>query len=59
MATETPICDFGQPAIDFSLPGVDGNTWTLADCRGPNGLLAWARVLFISSPADRRPWRRQ
>ena len=43
MATETPICDFGQPAIDFSLPGVDGNTWTLADCRGPNGLL----VMFI------------
>ncbi len=41
--TETPVCDFGQPAIDFSLPGVDGRTWTLEDCRGPQGLL----VMFI------------
>jgi peroxiredoxin len=40
---ETPICDFGKPAIDFALPGVDGKTWTLADCRGENGLL----VMFI------------
>ncbi len=40
---ETPVCDFGQPAPDFSLPGVDGRTWSLADCRGPNGLL----VMFI------------
>ncbi len=43
MAVETPVCDFGQPAIDFSLPGVDGRTWTLADCAGPRGLL----VMFI------------
>lgn len=40
---ETPVCEFGLPAIDFSLPGVDGRTWTLADCRGPRGLL----VMFI------------
>jgi peroxiredoxin len=40
---ETPICDFGQAAIDFSLPGVDGRTWNLQDCRGENGLL----VMFI------------
>lgn len=40
---ETPICDFGKPAIDFSLPGVDGRDWTLEQCRGPNGLL----VMFI------------
>jgi peroxiredoxin len=40
---ETPICDLGKPAIDFSLPGVDGKTWTLEQCRGPNGLL----VMFI------------
>lgn len=40
---ETPVCDFGQPAIDFALPGVDGRTWTLADCRGDKGLL----VMFI------------
>jgi peroxiredoxin len=43
MAIETPVCDFGQPAIDFSLPGVDGRTWTLADCAGDKGLL----VMFI------------
>jgi len=41
--TETPVCDFGQPAVGFSLPGTDGRDWTLAECRGPNGLL----VMFI------------
>ena len=41
--TETPVCDFGAPAIDFSLPGVDGKTWSLADCAGEKGLL----VMFI------------
>lgn len=39
----TPICDFGRPASDFRLPGVDGKLWTLADCAGSNGLL----VMFI------------
>lgn len=39
----TPVCDFGAPAPDFSLPGVDGKTWTLQDCRGEKGLL----VMFI------------
>jgi len=43
MALETPVCDFGLPAIDFSLPGTDGQIWTLDDCRGDNGLL----VMFI------------
>ncbi len=43
VSTETPICEFGKPAIDFSLPGVDGNIWTLEQCRGENGLL----VMFI------------
>jgi peroxiredoxin len=43
MAVETPVCDFGQPAIDFSLPGVDGKAWSLADCAGEKGLL----VMFI------------
>ncbi|RPH92333.1 MAG: thioredoxin family protein [Lysobacterales bacterium] len=42
-STHTPICDFGAPAPDFSLPGVDGKTWSLQDCRGPRGLL----VMFI------------
>jgi len=43
VSTETPICEFGQPAIDFSLPGTDGKIWTLDKCRGENGLL----VMFI------------
>jgi peroxiredoxin len=42
-STHTPICDFGAPAPDFSLPGIDGKTWSLQDCRGPRGLL----VMFI------------
>ena len=41
--TFSPVCDFDQPAHDFSLPGVDGKTHTLADCRGENGTL----VMFI------------
>ena len=43
VSLETPICEFGTPAIDFSLPGVDGKTWTLQNSRGENGLL----VMFI------------
>jgi peroxiredoxin len=43
VSLETPVCDFDQAAIEFSLPGVDGKRWTLADCAGDNGLL----VMFI------------
>jgi len=43
VSLQTPVCDFGQPALDFSLPGVDGRTWSLEQCRGENGLL----VMFI------------
>lgn len=39
----TPICQFNQPAVDFNLPGVDGQNWTLAKAAGENGLL----VMFI------------
>ena len=41
--TETPVCEFGLAALDFALPGVDGKTWTLNDCKGEKGLL----VMFI------------
>ena len=43
VSLETPVCDFGQPAPDFSLPGVDGKIWTRDACAGQNGLL----VMFI------------
>ncbi len=43
VSLQTPICDFGRPALDFALPGVDGKTWTLAQCMGEKGLL----VMFI------------
>lgn len=43
VSLETPVCDFGASAIDFSLPGTDGKIWSLDDCRGENGLL----VMFI------------
>jgi peroxiredoxin len=43
VSLQTPICDFGAPAVDFALPGVDGKVWTLDQCRGDKGLL----VMFI------------
>lgn len=43
VSLQTPICDFGWPAPDFKLRGVDGKTYSLADVRGPNGTL----VMFI------------
>ena len=43
VSTETPLCDFGAPAPDFALPGVDGRIWTRDQCKGPRGLL----VMFI------------
>lgn len=41
--THTPICKFGEKAIDFGLPDTAGQLWTMRDCVGPNGLL----VMFI------------
>ncbi len=43
VSLQTPVCEFGKPAVDFSLPGVDGRIWTLEDCRGEKGTL----VMFI------------
>jgi peroxiredoxin len=43
VSLETPICNFGWRAVDFALPGTDGKRYSIADVRGPNGLL----VVFI------------
>jgi len=42
-AKETPVCDFGAPAPDFSLPDPSGRVWTLQECRGARGTV----VMFI------------
>ena len=39
MAASTPVCDFGWKVVGFSLPGVDGKAYSLADVAGPNGTL--------------------
>ena len=41
--TESPICEFNLPAIEFNLKSVDGNYYDLSSLKGPNGLL----VMFI------------
>ena len=43
ISTQTPICDFNIPALNFSLKGVDGKIHTLDSCRGEKGLL----IMFI------------
>ncbi len=43
VSLETPVCEFGKPAIDFSLPDANGKIWTMNECRGDKGLL----VMFI------------
>jgi len=43
MAAETPICDFGWKAPNFTLPAVDGKTYRLNELKGANGTL----VAFI------------
>jgi len=43
VSLQTPVCEFGKPAVDFALLGVDGRIWTLDDCKGEKGTL----VMFI------------
>ncbi|MBC6404464.1 MAG: thioredoxin family protein [Rhodospirillales bacterium] len=43
VAATPPLCDFGLQAPDFSLPGIDGKRYGLAEVRGDKGLL----VMFI------------
>ncbi len=43
VSMQTPVCEFGAPAPDFDLPGVDGKQWTRDTCMGEKGLL----VMYI------------
>ena len=43
MAVNTPICNFGWPAVDFTLADPEGRRFSLADVRGASGTL----VMFI------------
>lgn len=43
MAVSPPVCDFGAPWHEFTLPGIDGRDHSLTDIRGPRGTL----VMFI------------
>lgn len=43
MAAIPPICDFGWQAPRFTLPGIDGRTYSLEQLKGRNGTL----VAFI------------
>ncbi|MEM1383171.1 MAG: thioredoxin family protein, partial [Pseudomonadota bacterium] len=40
---QSPICEFGWQAPDFTLPATDGKTYSLADIAGPKGAL----IMFI------------
>lgn len=40
---QTPVCNFGEPAHEFSLLGTDGKYHTLQNCQGEKGTL----VMFI------------
>ena len=64
--TETPICQFDLPAIDFRLKGVDDQYYDLNSLKGENGLLImficnhcpYVCLLYTSpSPRDRQKSR--
>ncbi len=42
---ETPICNFGERAYDFTLKNVDSSLMSLEQCRGENGTV----IMFISN----------
>ena len=39
MAAVPPVCDFGWPAVDAILPGVDGKQHSIFNQAGPDGLV--------------------
>ena len=51
MLLDTPVCDFGWPGPDFTLPDAQGKMHRMQDHLGDKGLL----IAFIASRAS---WRR-
>ena len=55
MLLDTPICDFGWQAPDFTLKDPDGKSFTLSQSLGEKGLL----IMFICNhclcPGNREP----
>jgi len=45
VSLQTPVCEFGKKAQEFTLLGVDQQQWTLKKCAGERGLL----IIFISN----------
>jgi peroxiredoxin len=43
VSTETPVCNFNTPAINFVLKGTDNQWHSLESCKGKKGLL----IMFI------------
>lgn len=43
VSLETPVCDFGQDIVDFSLNDTNGKTWSVDSLMGEKGLV----VMFI------------
>lgn len=41
----TPVCNFDEPAPDFTLRDPEGKAWSLQDCRGERATL----VMFLSN----------
>ena len=56
VAVESRICEFGWPAVDFDLCGVDGKRYSLSSVKGKRGLLLMFicnHCPFVKSVRDR------
>ena len=45
MSAQPPVCDFGWPAPEFELTGIDGRSYRFSEIKGPKGTL----VMFLSN----------
>jgi thioredoxin-dependent peroxiredoxin len=46
VAQDPPVLNVGDKAPEFSLPGSDGKTYSLADLKGKTVILAWFPKAF-------------